>query len=108
MAELIRITECLQSLALSDEQYGTARAKVKALEYHLKVCKNQGILASDHKTGVLKEAEAYTTRDYTDLVEAYENACIDAEILGAKRKTWELTIAVWQSQNANKRAGNII
>ena len=102
------ITECLTGLAMTDQEYGRAKGNVKALEYHLKVCKAMGVLASEEKTGTLKESDAYTSREYKDLVEAYDNACVDAETLGAKRKTWELTIAVWQSQNANKRAGNIV
>jgi hypothetical protein len=36
-----------------------------------------------------------------------KEAKIEMEILAAKRKTAELYIEVWRSQNANKRHGNI-
>lgn len=103
----LSVSECLQNLALSDADYGRLKGRVKWLENRLKIQKSIGVLEADAKSTIQKEHMSYASKEYQDLNDTYRDAVVEMETLGARRKSWELTIEVWRSQNANKRKGNI-
>ena len=103
-----KVTDCLDYLLSTDDEYGELKGRMKALEHRLKVAKAEAFLDAEGKgTDKQKESLAYTSEVYRQKVEEYENVCIEMETIAAKRKSRELTIEVWRSQNANKRQGNI-
>ncbi len=103
-----KVSDCLDYLLSTDEEYGELRGRVKGLEHTLKVVKAQAFLeAKGEGTNQEREAKAYTSEDYRRTREVYENAVIEMETIAAKRKSRELTIEVWRSQNANRRQGNV-
>jgi len=103
-----KVTDCLDYLLSTDDEFGVLKGRMKALEHRLKVAKAEAFLDAEGKgTDKQKESLAYTSEVYRQKVEEYENVCIEMETIAAKRKSRELTIEVWRSQNANKRQGNI-
>lgn len=102
----MKVSEALELLADTDESYGQLRGRCSALEYQIKVAEALGYLGSTGTQGE-KQACARTTQGYKDKINEYREAKIEMETLAAKRKTAELHIEVWRSQNANKRHGNI-
>lgn len=103
----MRVSEALEYLASTDEEYGRLRGVVKGLEYRLKVSEAIGYLGASG-TQDERKSRARASDEYKRLVTDYEAVCIDAETIGAKRKTAELTIEVWRSQNANKRQAGVV
>lgn len=99
-----RAEAAIHNLADTDEAYARAKSRVKGLEYHLKVTKAAKFLQASG-TMAEKEAQALNSPDYRKLVEEYENATLEMETLGAKRKREELIWEHWRSVNANRRAG---
>lgn len=101
-----RLQKALTYLAETDQPSAEARARVKALEQRRKTVKGLAFLGSSG-TMAEKEAKAYASQEYQDIVNEYENAVADAELYANKRKTEELIIEVWRSINAGRRKGNI-
>ena len=102
----MRVTEALEYLAETDEKYGRLKGSTAALEYIIKVAEAEGFIEADGPQGE-RQAKARSSEKYKKAVEDYRDVRTDMEIIGAKRKTAELTIEVWRSQNANRRQGNI-
>jgi hypothetical protein len=96
----------LHELANTDESYAKAKALVKYLEHKGKTIKATEYLKASGTVGE-RESEAYTSKAYKAFSEELKNAVYDEQILAAKRKTAELAIEVWRSQNANQRRGNV-
>lgn len=101
-----RLQKALTYLAETDQPSAEARAMVKALEQRRKTVKGLAFLGASG-TMAEKEAKAYASQEYQDIVNDYENAVADAELYANKRKTEELIIEVWRSINAGRRKGNI-
>jgi hypothetical protein len=103
---MIGVSESLDYLNNTDEVCAQAKASMRYYEHHLKTVK---ALVYSRSTGTQKdkEAMAYTSVAYEDAKVNYRNAVCDYETYYNKRKTAELTIEVWRSQNANRRSGNI-
>ena len=102
----MRVSEALQYLAETDEDYGRLKGYVAGLEYQIKSAEATGFLEAQGTVGE-RQAAARICEGYKTLIQKFEDNKIEMEIIGAKRQTAELTIKVWQSQNANKRAGNL-
>lgn len=102
----VKVSEALDYMVSTDAEYGALRGLVDGLEYRLKIAEAQGYLQSDG-TQEQRKAEARNTAQYKLLAEELENSKIDFHVVGAKRKTAELHIEVWRTQQANKRQGNI-
>lgn len=103
----MRIGDALRLMAETDDEYGTARGRVKALEALMKRCESIEMLK--HDGGVdMRKAHARASEVYGRFVAEYEEACYRAEILGAKRDTAALVIAAWQTKSANLRKGNVV
>ena len=90
----------------TDAIYGALKGLVDGLSYRLKIAEAQGYLNAEG-TQEQRKATARTTKQYKLLAEELENSEIEFHTVGAKRKTCELHIEVWRSQNANRRQGNI-
>lgn len=101
-----RLQKALTYLAETDQPSAESKARVKALEQRRKTVKGLAFLSSSG-TMAEKEAKAYASQEYQDIVNDYENAVADAELYANKRKTEELIIEVWRSINAGRRKGNI-
>ena len=97
------VSKALTYLAETDEPYAVAAAAVKAQEHMLKTIKALGFLQATGTVGE-REARAYVSDEYRDAVNTYQNMVATKEILANKRKRAELTIEVWRSTNANRRA----
>lgn len=102
----MRVSEALDYLVNSDEDFGRLRGTCAAMEYQIKTAEALGYLDASGTVGE-KQATARTSDMYRDKIREYKDAKIEMETIAAKRKTCELTIEVWRSQNANKRQGNI-
>ena len=107
MSDKISVTDSIQYLAETDEQFGKLKGRMKGLEYRLKVCKAQEFLKATGTSASANEQRAYASDAYITMLQEYENSVIEYETVAAKRETRVLTIEVWRSQNANKRQGNI-
>jgi hypothetical protein len=98
--------DALQMLAETDELTGSLEGQVRALEFLVKQRKSLAFLDCD---GTIPEKEARTCL-CPDVIEAqkkYVDAITEQKTLQARRKTAELTIAVWQTTSANTRRGNV-
>lgn len=103
-----KVTDCLDYLISTDDEYGRLRGAVKGFEHRLKIAKAMAFLDAKGEGSQGERAEiAIASQSYKDLVEEYENTVAEMETIAAKRKSRELTIEVWRSQSANKRTGNI-
>lgn len=102
----MKVSEALNTLITTDIKYGASRGRLKSLEYLLKVAEAQEYLAA---TGTVDErkSKARTSPDYLSRIREYEDCVIETETLAAERKTAELVIEVWRTQEASKRQGNI-
>lgn len=100
--------KALRYLASTDEQLGELVGLVKGLEHRMKTEKAIAFLQSGQKSVAAKEAEALASDNYLAMLQTYEEAVTDMETVKAKRKTRELGIEVWRSQNSNRRqAGQV-
>lgn len=99
--------KALRYLASTDEQLGELVGQVKGLEHRMKT--EKAIAFLQHSGTVAeREAAALTGIEYLAMVDKYETAVTEMEIIRAKRKTRELGIEVWRSQNSNRRqAGQV-
>lgn len=102
----MKVSECLQYLAETDDEYGQLKGCVAGLEYLIKVAESEGFLAAQGTVGEC-QAKARSSEKYKSAVENYTDAKIEMETIAAKRKTAELTIDVYRTQQASKRQGII-
>ena len=98
------VEAALKYMAKTDEPCAKAKARVKALEYRLKTEKAVQFL---NATGTMaeKESSALASSEYNAMVDEYETAVYEFETMAAKRERAILTIDVWRSEQANRRAG---
>ena len=101
------VTECLTNLSSTDDEHGRLKGYIKGLEHRMKACKAVEFMKAEGKNNVEKESKALNSDEYVKMVDEYENACIDFHTIDARRTTWELHVAVYQTQSANKRQGNV-
>ena len=100
------VTESLEYLLETDDEYGRLRGEYDALDYLIKVAEATGYREA---SGTQEHRKAYgrTADRYVELVERFKQVATEYHTVGAKRKTCELVIEVWRSQNANRRVGNV-
>ena len=101
------VSECLEYLAETDERLGVLKASADYYkDYKAKQVKAEIFLS---KTGTKdeRESEALCSASYLEVMDAKRQIDTELQIIIAKRKTCELTIEVWRSQQANRRQGNI-
>lgn len=100
------LTESLNYLIETDGYYGEAVGLVKWLEHKLKVVHAQEYLKAEGSVEQRKSI-ALSSEAYEKTLDDYKNACLEREEMSAKRKSRELVIEVWRTQQANRRSGNI-
>lgn len=101
------VSECLNYLVETESAYGHALGQVKVFEHKLKVVKAIESLKQEGKSATEREAKAMATEAYQEATKKYNDAVYDKETLGTKRKTCELIIEVWRTQQADRRTANI-
>lgn len=101
-----KIEKALHYLAETDITYGQLKGSKLAFEYRFKVTKGLEFLSAEG-TIQAREAKAYTSEKYMSMVNEYESLCAEFETINAKRKRAELTVSVWQTENANRRKGTL-
>lgn len=95
-------------LASTDEQLGPLKARMKGLEHRIKTLKAQVYLESKGQgTDGDRKAMSEVHTEVVSLQSELENAFADCEIVMAKRKTAELLVEIWRTENSNRRAGII-
>lgn len=87
-------------------QLGELRGRVKALEQKRKVVKGREFLGVSG-TVAEREARAYSSKAFREVVEEIENAWAEMETLATQLKAAELTIEVWRSQYAASKRGHV-
>ena len=99
--------KALRYLASTDEKLGELVGHVKGLEHRMKTEKAMAFMQHSG-TVAEREAASQTGPQYLSMITEHEAAVTETEIIKAKRKTRELVIEVWRSQNSNRRqAGQV-
>ena len=97
--------EALTYLAQTDEDSAKAKARMKGLEYKIKIVLAQQQLIATGSSATEKKAKAEASQAYIEITETYENAVLDYETLNAKRSTQVARFEWCRSINANRRMG---
>ena len=84
--------------------YAQAKANVVYLTEHRKTVKAIGFQRSLKNTMAEKEADAYTTAEYTLCVEGLREAVAEAERLRWMLVAAQARVDVWRSQEASNRS----
>jgi len=103
---MINPDKYLKYLAETDEPCAKAKSLMKSLEHALKTVEATEFLRSDG-TQEAKKSSARASQAYRDMIDKIHEATLDYETMNNKRKTAEMCIEVFRSQNANMRKGNI-
>lgn len=104
----MKVEECLNNLAATDEAHAKAKALMKGLEFQIKTVEATEMLKSQQSSAADRQAEARASSSYINIIQKYQDAVLDFETLNNQRKTWEMGFSYWQSVNANRRqAGNV-
>jgi len=101
-----RVEKAVEYLRDNADDYGTACGLVKFLDHKRKVVRGQQFIAAEGTVG-LREAVAESSAEYLQVITDLQNAETDKHILATMFKAAELTVSVWQTQNANNRRGNV-
>ena len=96
----------LAYLGKTNDEYGAYKARHQALDKHRKTMRFQCFINAEGSVSE-RNAIAETHPDYVKSVDDWENAMADFYILDAKRKTSELAIEIYRSQNSILKRGNI-
>ena len=102
-----RLKKALTYLAETDIPAANAKGLSEGLSEQRKSIKAILMLDSNKKTAVDREADAYAHENYREHISRMENAIADYETYRNKRKTEELIVEVWRTEQANRRKGNI-
>ena len=104
---MMKVTEALGYLAETDERLGQLKGAAKYYaDFKVKKIKGELFLQAKGSKDE-RESQAFTNPVYQTIMEEKRELDIELETIIAKRKTCELTVEVWRSQNANRRQGNI-
>lgn len=97
-----KVEDALEYLADTDEPHARAKAMVKALEHKIKTVRALTFLQSAG-TVAEREAQSLVSKEYCDVVEQYENAVADYELMENRRQRAQLEIDVWRTTEASRR-----
>lgn len=99
------VQSALEYLATSSDDYAQAVQDEARLDHLIKNTRAELIGISEEKTQAAKEAWAMSQKEYRKISETdYPLARRQVAYHKAKQKWATEVIAVWQTQNANKRA----
>lgn len=99
-----QVERALRYLEESEEAHARAMARKERMESELKISRDVAFLEADG-TVAERQAHAGVSATYRAAVEAMESAYVEAEILKSKRQRAILTLEIWRSLNASRRAG---
>ena len=102
-----KVEEAIGVIAKNADLIGQLRGQKAYLDHHIKVQRSMCFLQASG-TVAEREAEAWTNPMVKKLTEDYRDTVTELETLLTKFKAAELTVSVWQSQNANRRKGNVL
>ena len=88
----------------NSEAYANAKAQVVYLTEYRKTVKAIGFQRSLKNTMAEKEADAYTTDEYTSCVEGLREAVAEAERLRGMLVAAQARVDCWRSMEASNRA----
>lgn len=98
--------KALNYLKSTDTTAATTRAYCQLLDDQKKTILADQYIKSDGSQGDrLKHAES--SEEYKQHLKKLHDSIYDWELIKNKRKSAELQIEIWRSQNANMRRGNI-
>jgi hypothetical protein len=101
-----RAEAALEYLRDTAKQIGLARGALAYRDASLRRIKSLELLKAEGSLGE-REAQAYASDAYKEAIEALENITAEYETIRALREAADLTIRVWQSQQASARVGNV-
>lgn len=96
--------EAINFMIKNAEAYAQAKADVTYLTEHRKTVKAIGFQRSLKNTMAEKEADAYTTAEYTSCVEGLREAVAEAERLRWMLVAAQARVDCWRSMEASNRA----
>ena len=96
--------EAINFMIKNAEAYSQAKAQVVYLTEYRKTVKAIGFQRSLKNTMAEKEADAYTTAEYTLCVEGLKEAVAEAERLRWMLVAAQARVDVWRSQEASNRS----
>ena len=96
--------EAINFMIKNAEAYSQAKADVTYLTEHRKTVKAIGFQRSLKNTMSEKEADAYTTAEYTSCVEGLREAVAEAERLRWMLVAAQARVDCWRSMEASNRA----
>ena len=96
--------EAINFMIKNAEAYSQAKADVTYLTEHRKTVKAIGFQRSLKNTMAEKEADAYTTAEYTSCVEGLREAVAEAERLRWMLVAAQARVDCWRSMEASNRA----
>lgn len=85
------------------DQFSEAKSNRVYLEKHLKCVKAEKMKLSQGKTVDAREADAYTSEEYTVALAGLAEAVKVEAQLGWKRQALEALIEIWRTDRADKR-----
>lgn len=104
--EIVSIGDALRFISETDDQYGRAKGRVKALECLMKHTEAKEMMAAEGSAEIRK-AKARSSKAYSDLVAEYEEVSYIECLLSVKRDTASLIIEAWRTKSANQRKGSL-
>ena len=96
--------EAINFMIKNSEAYANAKAQVVYLTEYRKTVKAIGFQRSLKNTMAEKEADAYTTVEYTSCVEGLREAVAEAERLRWMLVAAQARVDCWRSMEASNRA----
>ena len=96
--------EAINFMIKNAEAYSQAKAQVVYLTEYRKTVKAIGFQRSLKNTMAEKEADAYTTEEYTSCVEGLREAVAEAERLRWMLVAAQARVDCWRSMEASNRA----
>jgi len=96
--------EAINFMIKNSEAYANAKAQVVYLTEYRKTVKAIGFQRSLKNTMAEKEADAYTTDEYTSCVEGLREAVAEAERLRWMLVAAQARVDCWRSMEASNRA----
>ena len=110
MTELIahdRVSKALQYLIDTDESCAKAKSYYEGLKDQTSTIEGTLYLQVEGKTVADRDARVASHELIKQHQEKIQNANTDYEIMRNRRKTSELIIECWRTEQANRRRGNI-
>ena len=101
-----RVEKAVEFIRDHAERLGQLVGLCKALEQERKVVHGQAFLGAQG-TVAEREARAYSSDAYKEIVEEIENAWAEKSTIEVNLKKAEATLDVWRSQNSAKNRGHL-